>query len=102
MLSKSTLIKIAVGILVVAVIWAVMKLRKPRAPERNVIVTAMPVMDGGLGGFDAEDDYGMVATSAPKENYTDWAAEDAGEVEEEDEGFTEYSSPEFKSDLLDE
>lgn len=102
MLSKSTLIKIAVGVLVIAVIWTIMKLRKSSAsPDRKVIVTAMPVMGGDIGGLaEDDDDYGVITTQAPgaKEGYADWSADEAGEVDEEE--FTEYSSPEFKSDLL--
>ena len=98
MLSKSTLIKIAVGVLVIAIIWFIMKLRKGRAPSRKVIVTAMPVIDGVSNDlYDTN-----LATLPPKELYEDYEIEEAAEVPADvaEEEFTEYSSPEFKSDLL--
>lgn len=101
MLNKSTMIKIAVAVLVVAIIWFVMRLRKASKPK--VIVTAMPVMNEPVGyvndlPLDNEDDDYADIPSPKKEGYSDWEADDAGDVEEE--SFVEYSNPNFKSDLL--
>lgn len=102
------MIKVAVAILVVAIIWFVMKLRKASKPK--VIVTAMPQTEpvGYLPDYPLDnpyDDYAELdaeprVTEAPvvaKEGYADWGAEDAQDVEET---YTEYSNPNFKSDLL--
>lgn len=116
MLSKSTLIKVAVGVLVVGLIWSIMKLRhKRRTPK--VIVTAMPILGTdapvGQGGDDLFD---QVTKGPAKEQYADYAdwqdaaagsdseddASDGGDdASDDEEGFAEYSDVNFKSDLLD-
>lgn len=105
MLQKSTLIKIAVGVLVVSIIWSIMKMRGSKRPA--VIVTAMPtVASGGLPGYFEDDDD---TTQFPqKESFADYAEyaeegdgdSDDDEGSDEEEGFEEYSRPDFKSDLL--
>lgn len=100
MLEKSTMIKIAAAVLVVAVIFMIMKMKK-KSQNRPVIVTAMPMMEPA--GYVEDDDFETSQTTlAPiKENFDDWSANDAGDYEEDEtEGFTEYSDVNFKSDLL--
>ena len=107
MLNKSTMMKIGVAVLVVCIVWFVMKLRKSSKP--NVIVTAMPVMQDPMGYVNNEflgneaDDYAELPATTSKpvagmEAYSNWQADEADDVQEE--SYVEYSSPEFKTDLL--
>lgn len=104
MLKKSSLIKIAVAVLAVAVIWFVLKLRKSSKASPPVIVTAMPVMNGPSGYVDdtplddGDDDFGDVPAQKEgvKEKF-DW---DADESASDEEGYTEYSPTDFNTDLL--
>lgn len=118
MLSKSTLIKIVVGLLVVAVIWFVMKLRKSKKP--SVIVTSVPVFDAAtVGGYEEDSDFQGVTQGPKKEGFVDFGdwqddanADDSSDDSSDDEsgddtnddageeGFAEYSDVNFKSDLL--
>jgi len=88
MLKKPTLIKIAVAVAVVLALIVVMKMA---APKREVIVTAMPMDDFVPAGYkDDDDDFEVVTTAPVKEGYAEY----------EQEGFQDYSSTDYKTDLL--
>jgi len=113
MLSKETLTKIAVAVLVVALIWFILKRakgNKRRGAPQKVIVTPMPgpmiterFEDGEEDdeeeeGFEEEEegyDEDIAAEEDFEEGYAEWQ-------DEEDEGFEGYADAnDFKSDLLD-
>ena len=89
MLSKETLIKIAVALVVVAVVWLILKSRKKRKVHkpRKVIVTSMPVVEK-YDDMDSDD-------SLEEEGYAEWQAD-----EQVQEGYDEMSPVEYKSELL--
>lgn len=99
MLKKPTLIKIAVAVAIIMCICCVFMKNRSGAPnmsdDKPVIVTQMPMAEFVPAGFapDGDEDYETVTTAPEihdKEAYAAW----------EKEGFDEYSSPQFKSDLL--
>lgn len=89
MLNKDTLIKIAVALVVIAVVWLILKARKKRKANkpRKVIVTPMPVVEK----YDDIDD-----DSVEEEGYAEWQ----GDEQQAQEGFEEMSPVEYKSELL--
>jgi hypothetical protein len=134
MVNKSTLIKVAIAVLVVSLVWLIVSNRKPAV--KRVIVTPMP----GLGGGFSDGDGGVQGLEAYEEGddemegYQNWGqtrsemvrnrnkkarimrgqatvlqsqtqvprTEPYAEWQEDgEETFDEYSSPEFKSELLD-
>lgn len=101
MLNKDTLIKIAVALLVIAVVYLVFKSNKKRKMKkpRKVIVTAMPTVER-YDDMDYNEDemetYDDEADDEEEEGYASWNTEG-----EEQEDFDEMSPVEFKSELLD-
>lgn len=88
MLNKDTLIKIAIALLVIAIVWFILKARKKSHAKkhRKTIVTAMPVVEKYE---DAGDD------DVEEEGFASWNAED-----DTQEDFEEMSPVEFRSELL--
>jgi FtsZ-interacting cell division protein ZipA len=91
MMNKETLIKIAVALVVIAVVWLILKSRKKRKihKPRKVIVTSMPKVEK-YDDIDDDDD------SIEEEGYAEWQSD-----EQPQEGFEELSPVEYKSELLD-
>ena len=91
MLNKETLVKIAIALLVIAIVWFILKARKKHRVKkhRKVIVTAMPVVEkfDDMDGDDEDD--------TEEEGYAAWNAED--DVQED---FEDLSPVEYHSELL--
>lgn len=93
MLTKETLVKIAVALLVIAIVWFILKARNKKRrvkKPRKVIVTSMPTYETAKETREKIDD--------DEEGYADWTPEEEGEQQED---FAEMSPVEFKSELLD-
>ena len=89
MLNKDTLIKIAVALLVIAIVWFILKARKKRSHAKKhhkTIVTAMPIVEKY---DDADDD------AVEEEGFASWNGEDDAR-----EDFEDVSPVEFRSELL--
>ncbi len=87
MLNKETLVKIAIALLVVGIVWFILKARKKSVKKhRKVIVTAMPVVEK----FDDMDE-----DDTEEEGFASWENE-----ENVQEDYDEMSPVEFRSELL--
>ncbi len=89
MLNKETLVKIAIALLVIAIVWFILKARKKHRVKkpRKVIVTAMPVVEK-YDDMDDEED-------TEEEGYAAWSPDD--DVQED---FEDLSPVEYHSELL--
>lgn len=93
MLNKDTLIKIAVALLVVAIVWFILKARKKsKRKHRKVIVTAMPTIEKYDDPMEDEEEE---VENFEEEGYAEWNAE-----EDMAEEYDEFSPVEYKSELL--
>ena len=97
MLNKETIVKIAIALLVIAIVWFILKARKKHVKKhRKTIVTAMPIVekyddmgdDGGDDDTEEQDD--------TEEGFASWNADD-DDVQED---YAEMSPVEFRSELL--
>lgn len=97
MLNKETLVKIAIALLVVAIVWFILKARKKHRKvkikkHRKVIVTPMPIVEK----FDDMDEETEEDVAEEEEGYAPWNADD----EDVQEDFDEMSPVEYHSELL--
>lgn len=91
MLNKETLVKIAIALLVVGIVWFILKARKKsRRKHRKVIVTAMPIVEK-FDDLDEDDD-------TEEEGFASWENDENENVQED---YDEMSPVEFRSELLD-
>jgi len=99
MLNKETLIKIAVALLVIAIVYFIAKSQKKRKLKkpRKVIVTAMPTVER-YDDMESENEMETYEDSSDddEEGYASWNAND-----EQQEDYEDMSPVEFKSELLD-
>jgi hypothetical protein len=88
MLNKETLVKIAIALLVIAIVWFILKARKKHGKRKNrkVIVTPMPIVEKYE---DADDD-----DATQEEGFATWEEDDTQE------DYEEMSPVEFRSELL--
>ena len=96
MLNKETLVKVAIALLVVAIVWFILKARKKTKSRkhRKVIMTPMPIVEK----FDDmdNDDEDDTDDVTEEEGYAAWNADD-DDVRED---YDEMSPVEYHSELL--